>query len=48
MTGGDYAMIHGVQAAADGFWQWLMELSQSLSGLRQRLNETGESLRDVR
>ncbi len=47
MAEGVPAMIEGVHAAADGFWQWLMELPQSLLGLRQWMNEAGESSRDA-
>jgi hypothetical protein len=48
MTGGDWATIEGVHTAADGFWQWLMELPQSWLGLRQRLQEVVKSLREFR
>ena len=48
MTRGDWATIVGVHAAADRFWQRLMELPQSLPGLRQRLSEAGESWHDIR
>ena len=46
MTGGSRAMTDGVQAAAHGFWQWLMELAESFSELLPWRKEPVESPRE--